>query len=624
MDSLELRRKYIDFFISKGHKEIAPACLLAENDPTLLFVNSGMFPLVPYLLGEKHPEGTRLVNSQRSFRTDDIEEIGDARHTTFFEMLGNWSLGDYFKKEQLSWWYEFIIDELKLDPTRLYQTVFAGNDLVERDEESIQTIREIFKKHGLEAEVGPETIRKGELGPGVELDFTKQRIFPYVDKNWWKRGEAVGEVGGPDSETFYDTGAEHNPAFGEHCHLNCDCGRFLEIGNSVFIQYVKTPDSWEELKQKNVDFGGGLERLLMVVNGKKEMFQTDLFLPYIELVEANTGKKYKEHLHDFRVICDHIRAATFLIADGGFPSNKDQGYYIRRLIRRAHVCVQSLGGEDGLISDLAEKIIENMAPAYPNLEERRNAITLSIREEVEKFGKTLEKGVRYFEKAQPVEGVLSGEDVFHLCTTYGFPLELTVEMAEKKGLRIDREDFDQRIEAHKELSRKGAEQKFKSGLADTTEATVRLHTATHLLHQALRKVLGNHVEQKGSNITPERLRFDFSHPQKMTDEEKAQVEEIVNDVINSKLEVFCTETAPDDAKKEGVIGLFDDKYGNKVKVYTIGAPLTEAERAFSKEICSGPHVQNTGELGGFKILKEEACSAGIRRIKATVSANVED
>lgn len=621
MDSYELRRKYLDFFISKGHAEIAPAPLLAENDPTLLFVNSGMFPLVPYLLGQKHPAGTRLTDSQRSFRTDDIDEVGDARHTTFFEMLGNWSLGDYFKKEQLAWWYEFLTGELGLDPKRLYQSVFAGNDVVARDDESIEVLRSIFEKHGLAADVAPATTGKGELGPGVELDFEKQRLFPYVDKNWWKRGDAVGEVGGPDSETFYDTGLPHDPKFGKYCHPNCDCGRFLEIGNSVFIQYRKTPDSWEEISQRNVDFGGGLERLLQVVQGKKEVFETDLFAPYISLIEERTGQKYSDHTHDFRVVTDHIRAATFLIADGGYPSNKDQGYFIRRLLRRALVALQNIGGGVELLEELSAAVIAKMSPAYPLLEERRQSILLAVGEELAKFSKTLQNGVKYFEMAKPVNGVISGEDVFNLVTTYGFPLEITMEMATRRGLQIDRSDYDRRIEAHKDLSRQGSEHKFKSGLADTTAATVRLHTATHLLHQALRSVLGPHVEQKGSNINPERLRFDFSHPAKMTPEEIAKVEALVNEQIAKGLEVHCEETSPDAAKSKGAIGLFNDKYSNNVTVYTVGAPLSEAEKAFSKEICTGPHVKNISELQGFKILKEEACSAGIRRIKATVTAN---
>lgn len=621
MDSFELRRKYLDFFISKGHTEIAAAPLLAENDPTLLFVNSGMFPLVPYLLGQKHPAGIRLTDSQRSFRTDDIDEIGDARHTTFFEMLGNWSLGDYFKKEQLNWWYGLLIDEIGLDPRRLYISVFAGNDVVARDDESIATLQEIFAKHNLKAEVGPATTGKGELGPGMELDFEKYRIFPYVDKNWWKRGDTVGELGGPDSETFYDMGTPHDPKFGKFCHPNCDCGRFLEIGNSVFMQYRKTDTSWEEIPQKNVDFGGGLERLLQVVQGKKEVFETDLFAPYITMIEQRTGKKYAENLHDFRIVADHMRASTFLIADGGFPSNKDQGYFIRRLLRRALVALQNLGGDVKLLEDLAQAVIEKMSPAYPMLTEKHAIITKAISEELAKFSKTLEKGVKYFEMVKAVNGVISGEDVFNLVTTYGFPLEIILEMATKKAQTIDRADYDKRIEAHKELSRQGSEHKFKSGLVDTTEATVRLHTATHLLHQALRTVLGQHVEQKGSNITPERLRFDFSHPSKMTPEEIQKVEDLVNEQISSGVEVYCEETSPEAAKQKGAIGLFNDKYGNNVTVYTVGASLNEADKAFSKEICTGPHVKNTAELKGFKILKEEACSAGIRRIKATVTAN---
>ncbi|MCU0680369.1 MAG: alanine--tRNA ligase [Planctomycetes bacterium] len=618
MESSEVRKKFVDFYVSKNHKEISAAPLLAENDPTLLFVNSGMFPLVPYFFGEKHPSGDKLVNYQRSFRTDDIEEVGDARHTTFFEMLGNWSLGDYFKKEQLNYWYEFLIEVLGLDPKRIYQSVFAGDEKAKKDDESINTLKEIFKKYNIVAELGPETRGDGNKGPQVEINFTKYRIFPYLDKNWWKRGDAIGELGGPDSETFYDTGRTHNPKYGEYCHVNCDCGRFIEIGNSVFMQYKKTAQGWEELSQKNVDFGGGLERMTMAANGLFNVFKTDLFSGYIDYLEKRSAKKYEDFSSNFEVVSDHIRASVFLISDGGIPSNKDQGYFVRRLIRRALVHLRKLDIEFSAFSELAKLVIEKMSPVYPNLRKNEEFIIKNISEEVNKFSNTLEKGVKYFEKLVPVNNIITGEDVFNLFTTYGFPLEITEEMAKERNYQIDKEGFLKRINEHKLLSKQGSEQKFKSGLADTSETTIKLHTATHLLHEALRRVLGSDVKQKGSNITPERLRFDFFCPRKMTPEEITQVEELVNEQIQKNIPIYCEETTPEKAKNLGAIGLFDNKYGERVKVYSIGNFLESKDGIFSKEICSGPHVDNTGVLGHFKIIKEEASSAGIRRIKAII------
>lgn len=616
MNSLELRRKFIDFYISKKHKEISAALLLAENDHTLLFVNSGMFPLVPYFSGDKHPSGNRLVNSQRSFRTDDIEEVGDGRHTTFFEMMGNWSLGDYFKKEQLNWWYEFLVEVLELDTNRIYQSVFAGDDIVEKDNESIDILKEIFKKYDITAEVGPETRGDGNKGPNVDIDFNKYRIFPYIDKNWWKRGDAVGELGGPDSETFYDTGRIHDPKYGKYCHVNCDCGRFIEIGNSVFMQYKKTVQGWEELSQKNVDFGGGLERMVMASNNLSNVFKTDLFSDYIEYIEKKSNKKYEDFSSSFEIVSDHVRASVFLIADGGIPSNKDQGYFVRRLIRRALVHLRKLDVEFSAFLGLSKLVIEKMSPVYSNLKKNEEAIVKNISDEVNKFSNTIEKGVKYFKKVAHVNNIISGDDVFNLFTTYGFPLEITEEMAKENNYKIDKENFYKRINEHKSISRKGSEQKFKSGLADTSGVTIRLHTATHLLHESLRRVLGTYVQQKGSNITPERLRFDFFCPRKMTQEEINDVEKLVNEQIHKNLKVYCEETTPERAKSLGAIGLFDNKYGEKVKVYSIGNSLESKRDIFSKEICSGPHVENTGDLGNFKIIKEEANSSGIRRIKA--------
>ncbi len=621
LTSKELRRKYIEFFKERGHKEIPSAPLLAENDPSLLFVNSGMFPLVPYLAGQVHPQGKRLVNSQVSFRTEDIEEIGDHRHDTLFEMLGNWSLGDYFKKEHLNWLYEFLVEEIKLDPNKLYQTVFAGSEYAPKDTESIEILKDIFRKYKINAEVGPQTLGKGELGSGMEIKFGGDlKIFPYRDKNWWKRGDAVGELGGPDSETFYDTGKEHNPKLGKFCHLNCDCGRFIEIGNSVFVEYVKTEKGWEKkLPQKNVDFGGGLERMVMAANNKTNIFETDLFDYLIKFLEEKSGKKYEDNFKSFEIIADHIRAATFLIANGGVPSNKDQGYVVRRLIRRSLVYIKKLDISFETAEEIAGLVINNMGDVYLELEENKDIILKEIKKEGEKFKNTLELGLKK-EKSEIINLKNSGllmigaKTTFDLYQTYGFPVEMTEEIAKEEGLTIDKEGFNKELQKHQQLSRTASAGKFKGGLADSSEETTRLHTAAHLLLESLRRVLGPHIFQKGSNITAERLRFDFSHPAKLTDEEKKKVEDLVNEQIQKKLPVNCEEMSLDEAKKLGAMGVFESKYGDKVKVYTIG----EGDNIFSKEICGGPHVKNTLELGEFKIKKEESSSAGIRRIKAVL------
>lgn len=655
LTSKELRKKYIEFFKNKNHKEIPSAPLLAENDPSLLFVNSGMFPLVPYLMGQVHPQGKRLVNSQVSFRTEDIEEIGDHRHDTLFEMLGNWSLGDYFKKEHLNWLYEFLIEEIKLDPNKLYQTVFAGSEYAPKDEESIEILKDIFRKYKINAEVGPQTLGKGDLGSGQEIEFGGNiKIFPYCDKNWWKRGDAVGELGGPDSETFYDTGKEHNPKFGKFCHLNCDCGRFIEIGNSVFMEYVKTENGWEKkLPQRNVDFGGGLERLVMVANNKTNIFETDLFDYLIKFLEEKSGKKYVDNFKSFEIIADHMRAAAFLIANGGIPSNKDQGYVVRRLIRRSLVYMKKLDISFGIAEELSQLVINYMSDVYQELERNKDVILEEVRKEADKFKKTLERGLKEFEKkdigkegaikifkdkfadkkeivahnkipGQKVynpykstdieKSFITGKEAFDLFQTYGFPLELIMELAEERRLFVDESGFNEELQKHQALSRTASAGKFKGGLADASEETTRLHTAAHLLLESLRRVLGNHIFQKGSNITAERLRFDFSHPNKLTDEEKKKVEDLVNEQIQKKLPVVMQEMSLDEAKKIGAMGVFESKYGDKVKVYIIG----ESDDIFSKEICGGPHIKNTSELGKFKIKKEESSSAGVRRIKAVL------
>ncbi|MFA5163397.1 MAG: alanine--tRNA ligase-related protein [Patescibacteria group bacterium] len=632
MNANELRQKYLDFFAARDHQVISSASLIPENDSTLLFTNSGMFPLVPYFLGTPHPAGNCLANSQKCFRTEDIDEVGDARHNTFFEMLGNWSLGDYFKKEQLHWWFEFLIEKLNLDPRRIYQTVYAGDGKnIGPDNEAISILQEIYKKYGLSAEVGPATLGKGELGSGLELDFTVQRIFPYRDKNWWKRGEAVGELGGPDSETFFDTGQEHDPRFGPYCHPNCDCGRFLEIGNSVFMQYQKTSDGWRELASKNVDFGGGLERLLMVLEKQNSIFNTDLFSRIIKQIEVLSGRTYPgndENRAGFEVVADHIKAATFLIGDpkGIAPSNTDQGYVIRRLLRRAIRYGRKLGIEKNLwLQDLAAIVINDYSSVYPELSQNQNFIFSSLNQEEEKFERSLEKGLKELDRISSAkENALNGADLFHLYQSFGFPLELSLEELANRACNFSsqaladiKQLFNEELKKHQELSRTAAAGKFKGGLADSSEQTTRLHTAAHLLLAALRKVLGEHVVQKGSNITPERLRLDFSHPEKMTPEQIKQVEDLVNQAIDAEYDVFCQEMPLGEAKERGAMGVFESKYGEQVKVYGVGKQEKDGlNKVFSYEICGGPHVNNTRELGKFSIQKEEASSAGVRRIKA--------
>lgn len=630
MNSNELRQKYLDFFQARGHIIIPSASLIPENDPSLLFTNSGMSPLVPYLLGEKHPEGVRLANSQKCFRAEDIDEVGDNRHNTFFEMLGNWSFGDYFKREQLNWWYEFLVDELKIDPQRLYQTVYLGNETINKDEESVEILQGIYKKYGIVAGVGPETPGEGKNGPGMKIDFKTNRIFAYRDKNWWQRGDAVGELGGPDSETFYDTGKKHNPKYGEHCHLNCDCGRFIEIGNSVFMQYVKTADGWQELKNKNVDFGGGLERIIMAVQGKSNIFETDLFTNIVNKIERLSGKKYADNMPAFEVIADHIKAATFIMGDdkGIAPSNTDQGYIVRRLIRRAIRYGKQLGigvGSPGLMEgetwtkEIAKIVAHDYSRIFPELSKNVNFVIEELKKEEGKFARTLERGLKEFENLEfriknQEKKEINGIDSFNLYQTYGFPIEMTIELAKEKGLTVDEAAFNKELQKHQELSRTASAGKFKGGLADASEATTKLHTAAHLLLAALRQVLGDHVTQKGSNITAERLRFDFSHSEKMTGEQKQEVEKLVNEAIEKNLPVSCEEMPLEQAKEKGAMGVFESKYGEKVKVYKIG----EGAGVVSYEICGGPHVDNVGILGHFRIQKEESSSARVRRIKAVL------
>ncbi len=625
MTTKEIRQKYLEFFAGNKHQVISSASLIPENDPSLLFVNSGMSPLVPYLLGENHPAGVKLTNSQKCFRSEDIDDVGDGRHNTFFEMLGNWSLGDYFKEEQLNWWYEFIIEKLGLDINRIYQTVYVGDGgKIEKDNDAIAIIKKIYAKYGIEAEEGPETTGKGDNGSGMEIDFSKQRIFAYRDKNWWQRGDAVGELGGPDSETFYDTGKEHDPKFGPHCHVNCDCGRFVEIGNSVFMQYQKTINGWEELKNKNVDFGGGLERLAMASNGLNNIFKIDSLFNVVCKIEELSGKKYEDNKKYFEIIADHIKSSTFLLGDDKkmSPSNTDQGYIIRRLIRRALRSARQLGiSQDGFIVEASKMIIDFYKEDYKELERNQDFICQSLSEEERKFSKMIERGEKVLNSLANSATEITGQMAFDLFQSHGYPLEMTEEIIAEKGIKKTvnfLEEYQKDFNQHQELSKTASAGKFKGGLADQSEATTKLHTAAHLLLESLRRVLGNHVEQRGSNITAERLRFDFSHNEKMTDEQKQEVEDLVNEAISQSYDVKCEEMTLEEAKTMGANGVFESRYGERVKVYSIGDFSGNSGVVFSKEICGGPHVEKLANLGHFKIQKEESSSSGVRRIKAVL------
>ncbi len=581
MKAIDIRNKYLNFFEKHGHKVIPSSPLIPENDPSVLFTTAGMQPLVPYLMGEKHPEGTRLVDYQKCLRTNDIDEVGDNRHLTYFEMLGNWSLGDYFKEESIKMSYEFLTQELGIDPDKLSVTCFAGDEEVPRDTASA----EIWKKMGI-----PE-----------------DRIYFFgKDNNWWIAGEE-GPCG-PDTEMFLDTG---KPACSEHCDPSCDCGKYVEIWNNVFMEFYKTKDGGiTKLKQRNVDTGLGLERMAMLLQGKKTPFEIELFAPIMD----ELAKLQKvDSIESRRIVTEHLRASIMIVADGGRPSNIDRGYILRRLIRRMTRHLNKLQVDLGELANLIELDIETLKEMYPYLVEKKDVIKQVIIEEKDKFVKTLDHGEKEFEKMinkakQENKTVIDGYTMFKLYETYGFPPEITSDLAKEKGFTVDASEFDKLFKEHQEKSRLGSGQKFKGGLGEQNEQTIKYHTATHLLHKALQIVLGEHATQNGSNITVERLRFDFNHPQKMTPEEIKKVEDIVNEQIKRDLPVTCEEMTLEEARKSGAIGLFENKYGDKVKVYTIGD--------FSKEICGGPHVTHTGELGHFKIKKEESSSAGVRRIKA--------
>ncbi len=590
LSSRELRQLYLDFFRSKGHAVIPSASLIPENDPTVLFTTAGMHPLVPYLMGQKHPAGTRLTDVQKCVRTGDIDEVGDTSHCTFFEMLGNWSLGDYFKKESIAWSWEFLTDEkwLGIPKEKLSFTCFEGDADAPRDTVS----------HDRWVEMGAD--------PSHIVYLPKKN-------NWWGPAGLTGPCG-PDTEIFYDTG---RPACGPDCKAGCDCGKYLEIWNNVFMEYNKVGEGkFEPLAQKNVDTGMGLDRTIATLQGVESVFDTDAFSGIIELIGKLSHHSYKESdatIKAFRIIADHIRCATFILGDqrGVTPSNVDQGYILRRLIRRSIRYAMQLNIPRYGLVEVAAAIIDQYGDVYPELEENREKVLSELKREENRFADTLKKGIKEFNKtaANAQNGAIDGVSAFHLYDTYGFPIELTMELAQEKGITVDVDGFHAAFAEHQKKSQAGATQRFKSGLADHQEATTALHSATHLLHKALRVVLNDDtISQKGSNITAERLRFDFSFPRKLTPEELKAVEDLVNEQIQRHMPITCEEMTVAEAKAQGAIGLFESKYGERVKVYTMGD--------FSKEICGGPHAENTGDLGHFVIKKEEASSSGVRRIKA--------
>lgn len=598
----EIREKYLDFFKKKGHAEIPSAPLVPENDPSVLFVNAGMFPLVPFLMGEKHPKGTRLTNSQRCIRTGDIDEVGNNFHCTSFEMLGNWSLNDYFKEEAIRYTLEFFVEELGLDINNIYASVFGGEDGIPEDKVSISTWKNLFKEYGIDANVG-----KGE------------RIQKFGKKeNWW--GLDSGGPCGPDSEIFYDTGKE---SCGENCNINCNCGKYIEIGNNVFMEYLKEGDDLKPLGRHNVDFGGGLERITALIQKADSVYEIDIYKPILkkiqEITEKNIDTKVKTEdiLKSQRIIVDHIKASTWIVMDGVVPSSNQQGYILRRLIRRAVRHAKKLNIKQPFTKAIAEVAIDQFSPIYPELDERREEIVKIIQEEEIKFNNTLENGLKELENLLEQKKQINGEDAFKLYETYGLPLEVTEEILAEKNITLkERQNFFSAQEEHQEKSRTASKGLFKGGLADTSEISVRYHTATHLLLASLRKVLGKHVYQKGSNITPERLRLDFPNESKLTSEELKQVEDLVNSAIEQELNVTFEEHPKEEALKiieeYSSTSSFEEKYPDIVKVYYIG----DKEAPFSVELCNGPHVNNTKELGKFKIIKQENIGAGVKRIKA--------
>ena len=590
ISSDKLKKMYLEFFQKNGHKVIANASLIPENDPTALFISAGMHPLVPYLLGQPHPSGKKLVNVQKCLRTSDIDEVGDSFHLSFFEMLGNWSLGDYFKEESIPWSYEFLTSKewLNIEKERLFVTVFEGDEKAPRDTESAK-------------------IWEG-------LGVPKDRIFYLPRKdNWWG---PIGSTGpcGPDTEMFYDTDKE---PCGSECKPGCSCGKFNEIWNNVFMEYNRTSDGeYELLEQKNVDTGMGVERTVAVLQGKDNVYETEIFAPLIEKIIELAGNGVipyeipENQIRSVRIICDHSRAATFLLAEGIVPLNVEQGYVLRRVIRGAIRHGKLIGIEGEFLGELSQIVIESYSEDYPHLKSSEDFIVTELRKEYKNFNNTLARGLNRFNRIASKNKIINGKDAFLLYQSFGFPIEITKELGQENSIFVDVEGFHEEFEKHQEVSRASADKKFGSGLADTADETVKLHTATHLLNEALRRVLGKDITQKGSNITQERLRFDFNFDRKLSDEEIKDVEKVVNEQIKKALPVKRIETTLDEAIKMGSQAVFEQKYGEKVSVYSVGD--------FSTELCSGPHVKNTRELGRFKIIKEEGISAGVRRIRAVL------
>ena len=624
MNTQEIRKKYLEFCQRNGHAIIERAPLILHNDPTTLFTGSGMQPLLPYLLGQDHPKGTKLADSQTCLRAQDIEDVGDNRHTTFFEMLGNWSMGEYFKRQQIEWFFEFLTEIVGLDPHKIYVSCFIGDEKnnIPRDDEAAQIWQEVFAKKGIEAKI----VELDSAENGDKLGMQGGRIFFYNDKeNWWSRGGGIdstpiGDPCGPDSEVFYDFGEQHHDASFGQAHPASDSGRFMEIGNQVFMQYRRLDDgSFEPLKRKNVDFGGGLERIAAAAIDSPDVFKISLLRPIIDKLESLSGKDYDTHTGSMRVIADHLRAATFLAVDGCVPSNKEQGYVMRRLLRRAIRYSFDLGIEQNFLKEVVPVIADLYEADFPEVKENREQIIAVLVREEKAFRQTLRKGLKQMQRY--VDDGLTGEELFTLYDTFGFPVELSTEEAYKQGINLSedwRAEFDAKMDEQRQRSKTARKGQFSGGLEGHDLIHLKYHTATHLLGAALRKVLNApDLQQHGSNITAERLRFDFNHD-KLTPEEKQAVEDQVNAWIDADLPVSYRVYPTDEALKMGAIGAFGERYGNEVKVYSIG----EGENRASFEVCGGPHVEYTGTLaeGGkrFKITKEESSSAGIRRIKAVL------
>ena len=624
MNAQEIRKKYLEFCQKNGHTVIKRAPLILNNDPTTLFTGSGMQPLLPYLLGQDHPQGTKLADSQTCLRAQDIEDVGDNRHTTFFEMLGNWSMGEYFKRQQIEWFFEFLTEEVGLDPQKIYVSCFIGDEKnnIPRDDEAAQIWQEVFAKKGIEAKI----VELDSAENGDKLGMQGGRIFFYNDKeNWWSRGGGIdstpiGDPCGPDSEVFYDFGEQHHDASFGQAHPASDSGRFMEIGNQVFMQYRRLDDgSFEPLKRKNVDFGGGLERIAAAAIDSPDVFKISLLQPIIKKLESLSGEEYATHTASMRVIADHLRAAVFLAVDGCVPSNKEQGYVMRRLLRRAIRYSFDLGIEQNFLQEVVPVIADLYEADFPEVKENREQIIAVLVKEEKSFRQTLRKGLR--QMRHYIDDGLTGGELFTLYDTFGFPVELSTEEAYKQGIKLSdnwRTEFDARMDEQRQRSKTARKGQFSGGLEGHDPIHLKYHTATHLLGAALRKVLNApDLQQYGSNITSERLRFDFNH-NKLTPEEKQAVEDQVNAWIDADLPVSFAVYPTDKALKMGAIGAFGERYGNEVKVYSIG----EGENRVSFEVCGGPHVEHTGTLaeGGkhFKITKEESSSAGIRRIKAVL------